>query len=101
MPLPPEGQVAGFDRETAENVFRAMVFAADLAASRPGPPSTIRNPDGSQQGETAHEFVVRVVRTAFFHALEQNLVVFPADIAKTLDDWIPAERVGTDDRPQS
>ena len=102
MPLPPDGQIAEFDRETAENVLRAALFSADLEESRPGPPSSIRNPDGSQQGETRHEHTVRVVRTAVFHLLEQNLVVFPPDIAETLNDWIPAERVGTDDgQPQS
>jgi hypothetical protein len=96
MPLPPDGQVAEFDKGTAENVFRSIMFTADLEGGRPGPPSTIRNPDGSQQGETMHEYTTRVVRAAFFHALEQNLVIFPSDVAETLDDWIPAERVGKD-----
>jgi hypothetical protein len=96
MPLPAEGETALFDSGTAENVLRAAVFAADLEASRPGPPSTIRNPDGSQQGETGHERTVRIVRTAVMHLLEQNLVVFPDDIEETLNDWIPAERVGRD-----
>jgi hypothetical protein len=63
---------------------------------KPGPPSSIRNPDGSVQGETLHEYTVRIVRTAVMHLLEQGLVVFPPDIAETLDDWIPAERVGRD-----
>ena len=46
--------------------------------------------------------MARIVRTALFHLLEQNLVIFPDDIAETLNNWIPVERVGTDDaQPQS
>jgi hypothetical protein len=97
VPLPPEGQVAEFDKMTAQNVIRAAVFAASSEALRvPTPLSSIRNPDGSRQNETRAEHDHRIVRTAVMHLLEQNLVVFPPDIKQTLDDWIPAERVGRD-----
>jgi hypothetical protein len=96
MPLPPEGRVAEFDRETAENVVRAAMLAANTEAVKPRPVSRVRNPDGSAQGETMAEHDSRIVRTAVMHLLEQNLVVFPPDIAETLDGWIPAERAGND-----
>lgn len=97
MPLPLEGQVTPFDRAVFKDVLRAALFAADGEALRvPTPLSSIRNPDGSLQNETGHEHTARLVRTALLHLLEQNLVVFPPDIKATLDDWIPAERVGTD-----
>jgi hypothetical protein len=70
--------------------------ASGEALRVPTPLSRIRNPDGSLQNETLAERDSRILRTALFHLLEQNLVVFPADIAETLDGWIPAERVGTD-----
>jgi len=62
----------------------------------PAPLSSIRNPDGSLQNETQAEHTRRVIRAALLHLLEQNLVVFPDDIAETLNDWIPVERVGRD-----
>lgn len=97
MPLPPDGQVAEFDRDVFKDVFRAAMFAADGEALRvPAPLSRIRNPDGSLQNETGHERTARIVRTVLLHLLEQNLVVFPGDIVDTLDGWVPAERVGTD-----
>lgn len=97
MPLPPDGQVAEFDRGVFQDVLRAAMFAADGEALRfPAPRSRIRNPDGSLQNETGHEHTARIVRTVLLHLLEQNLVVFPPDIKETLDGWIPAERVGKD-----
>jgi hypothetical protein len=97
MPLPPDGQVAEFDRAVFRDVLRAAVFAADGEALRvPAPLSSVRNPDGSPQNETRAEETRRLVRTALLHLLEQNLVVFPDDILDTLDGWIPAERVGRD-----
>jgi hypothetical protein len=62
----------------------------------PTPLSSIRNPDGSLQNETRAEHDARIIRAALMHLLEQNLVVFPPDIAETLNDWIPVERVGQD-----
>jgi hypothetical protein len=97
MPLPDDGQVAEFDHDVAGNVVRAAAMAASSEALRiPTPFSSIRNPDGSLQNETQAEHDGRIVRTAVMHLLEQNLVVFPPDIEETLDDWIPAERVGRD-----
>lgn len=94
--LPPQGQVAEFDRNVARDVLRAARFAADGEAARPGPPSRIRNPDGSLQPETMSERDERIVHAAVMHLLEQNLVVFPDDIEETLNDWIPVDRVGRD-----
>jgi hypothetical protein len=71
-------------------------MAASMAAWGPVPYSSVRNPDGTRQHETPAEHDNRIVRTAVLHLLEQNLVVFPPDIKETLDDWIPAERVGRD-----
>jgi hypothetical protein len=94
--LPPEGQVAEFDRETAENVVRAAAMAASLESLKVPPASHVPAPNGGIQSETMAEHDGRIVKTAIMHLLEQNLVVFPADIRETLDDWIPAERVGHD-----
>lgn len=97
MPLPPEGQVAEFDRQVAEDVIRAARFAADGEVScKPVPFSSVRNPDGSRQSETQSERDNRMVRAAVLHLLEQNLVVFPPDIRQTLDGRIPVDRVGKD-----
>jgi hypothetical protein len=97
VPLPPDGQVAEFDRGIAEAVLRAACFAADGEISRkPVSFSSVRNPDGLWQPETASERDSRMIRAAVFHLLEQNLVEFPADIKETLNDWIPTDRVGKD-----
>lgn len=96
MPLPSEGQVAEFDREIARDVIRAASMAASLEALKVAPASHVPAPDGGIQSETMAEYDSRIVRTAVMHLLEQNLVIFPPDIAETLDDWIPADRVGSD-----
>jgi hypothetical protein len=97
MPLPPNGQVAEFDRKIAEDVIRAARFAADGEVSRkPAVFSSVHSPDGSWQRETQSERDNRMVRAAVLHLLEQNLVIFPDDIAQTLDAWIPVDRVGRD-----
>jgi hypothetical protein len=88
--------MAEFDRVIAADVIRAASMAASGEALRPAPVSSVRNPDGSVQGETMAEHDGRIVRTAVMHLLEQGLVVFPPDIAVILDDWIPADRVGKD-----
>jgi hypothetical protein len=88
--------MAEFDRAAAADVIRAANFAASAEDMKPVPVSSVRNPDGSPQRETLAEHDNRIVRTAVMHLLEQGLVVFPPDIAELLDDWIPAERVGTD-----
>jgi hypothetical protein len=94
--LPPDGEVAEFDRDIARDVVRVAAMAASAEALRPTPVSRVRNPDGSAQGETMAEHDARIVRTSVMHLLEQELVVFPGDIKGKLSDWIPAERVGTD-----
>jgi hypothetical protein len=43
------------DGEALDRLTHMAMFAADGEAMKPGPPSSIRNPDGSQQGETPHE----------------------------------------------
>jgi hypothetical protein len=88
--------MAEFDRGTATAVIRVADFAADTEAMKTTPASSVRNPDGSQQRETAAEHTSRIVRAAVMHLLEQGLVVFPPDIEEKLDDWIPVGRVGTD-----
>lgn len=88
--------MAEFDRAVAADVIRAANFAASAEDSKSVPVSSVRNPDGSPQRETPAEHDSRIVRAAVMHLLEQGLVVFPPDIAEVLDDWIPAERVGTD-----
>jgi hypothetical protein len=88
--------MAEFDRAVAADVIRAANFAASAEGMKPVSVSSVCNPDGSPQRETPVEHDSRIVRTAVMHLLEQGLVVFPPDIAGLLDDWIPAERVGTD-----
>ena len=80
------------DPEVMKDILRAAGFAADHEAMKPGPPSRIRNPDGSAQGETAVEFTTRIVTAAVMHVVEIGLLEVPADIASRLDDWLPANR---------
>jgi hypothetical protein len=88
--------MAEFNRDQATAVIRVAGFAADTEAMKTTPASRVRNPDGSQQGETMAEHTSRIVRAAVMHLLEQGLVVFPPDIEEKLDDWIPVGRVGQD-----
>ena len=63
------------DGEVLDRLARNAMFAADGEAMRPGPPSRVRNPDGSQQGETGHERTGRVVRAALRMLLANGLVI--------------------------
>jgi hypothetical protein len=57
-----------------ERLMNNAMFAADSEALKKGPPSRIRNPDGSQQGETPHERTTRVVRAALRMLLANGLI---------------------------
>lgn len=86
------------DPEIMKSILWAAIMAADLEALKPGPPSHIRNPDGSQQGETAAEFTKRIVTTGVMHVVEIGLLTVPDDIATRLDDFLP---VGREDEPEN
>jgi hypothetical protein len=62
------------DPAEVDAVLRVAMFAADDAALSPGPPSRIRNPDGSPQSETGHERTQRIVRAALRMVLANGLV---------------------------
>jgi hypothetical protein len=62
------------DGEALDRLTHLAMFAADGEAMKPGRPSSIRNPDGSQQGETGHERTVRVVRAALRMLLANALI---------------------------
>jgi hypothetical protein len=70
------------DTEVLEQLTHNAMFAADDEAMKPGPPSSIRNPDGSRQGETPHEHTTRVVRAALRMLLANGLVTAAAP-----EDW--------------
>lgn len=65
------------DAALLDELTRQAVFAADSEALRTGPPSKIRNPDGSQQGETGHERTVRVTRATLRMLLANGLITSP------------------------
>ena len=93
-PHNPLGHVnAQFDQDAARNIVRMAVFAADAEAMKPPPVSRIRNPDGSAQSETRHEYTVRIAETAIMYVLEMSLVVMPDDIDTRLDRFLPAQRM--------
>jgi hypothetical protein len=79
----------GFDRELAGEIARAAFLAADLS---PGPPSPVRNPDGSQQGETRAELIRRTVTATVAYLLETGLVVIAPDAGRCLDGPLPLPR---------
>lgn len=70
------------DGEVLDALTRQVMFAADLEWFKPGPASSIRNPDGSVQGETGAERMRRIVRAALRMALANGLVT-----AVPLDEW--------------
>jgi hypothetical protein len=68
------------DTELLDGLTHNAMFAASGEAMKPGPPSSIRTPDGWQQGETPHEHTKRVVRAALRMLLANGLItVTPAD----------------------
>jgi hypothetical protein len=83
---------APHDPDLAREIVRAGVLAADMEALKPGPASTVRNPDGSSQRETPAEYVRRIVGTAVMHLIEQGLLVIPDDAADRLEAGIPIAR---------
>lgn len=62
------------DSGLLDQVTRHAMFAADAEAMRAGPPSRIRNPDGSPQGETGHERTGRIVRASLRLLLANGIV---------------------------
>ncbi|HEX3388840.1 MAG TPA: hypothetical protein VHT94_07365 [Streptosporangiaceae bacterium] len=62
------------DSDLLGELTHQAVFAADAEAMRAGPPSRIRNPDGSRQGETGHERTTRVVRAALRMLLANGII---------------------------
>ena len=80
------------DAEMLDQLLHQAMFAADGEAMKPGAPSRIRNPDGSQQGETAHEHTVRVVRAALRMLLANGLVA-PAP-PESWPEWVVLDAPG-------
>ena len=88
----PPWENAEFDQETAHNLVRMASYAVDAEARKPRPVSRVRNPDGSEQGETAVEFTGRLTETAVLYLLEMGLLVIPEDIGERLEQFFPMER---------
>jgi len=89
-----EWRNAEFDMDTALHIIRDYgLFVAGDEAMKPGPPSRIPNPDGSQQGETQHEFISRVVEYTVLYLLEMGLLAIPGDIAERRDQYLPLQRM--------
>jgi hypothetical protein len=62
------------DSDLLGELTHQAMFAAGAEAMKPGPPSRIRNPDGSQQGETLNERDTRVVRAALRMLLANGII---------------------------
>jgi hypothetical protein len=94
-PLFPEWRNAEFDKDTALHIIRDYgLFVADHEALRlPPPVSRIRNPDGSEQPETQHEYVSRVVENTVLYLLEMGLLVIPDDIEQRGEQYFPLQRM--------
>jgi hypothetical protein len=89
----PDFQFSEFDRGLAAEIIRAADFAVGMEVTKPGPPSRIRNPDGSIQGETPAEFSHRLTETAVLYLLETGLLVIPRDIETRLERPLPIKRM--------
>lgn len=88
-PIPPRLPVT----DDLGAIIRLAVGAADLELlCQPTPVSSVRNPDGSAQGETAAERTRRIVETAIMYAIENDLLLVPKDTAERLDEYFPAQR---------
>lgn len=77
--------------------LRAIIRLCDGAADHellctPVPASSVRNPDGSEQPETAAERTRRITETVIMYAVENGLLLVPADIAERLENYFPAQR---------
>jgi|SRR5450755_2603461 len=87
--IPPRQELTGDLRA----ILRLACGAVDYELlCTPTPVSSIRNPDGSPQGETGAERTRRIVETAIMYAVENGLLVMPIDITNLLDDYFPAQR---------
>jgi hypothetical protein len=84
-------QTRTYDHELADHVIRFGVLAADSEARKPGPASTVPNPDGSMQRETEAENSQRVIGAAITCLLEQGLLMIPDDAAERMDAGIPLD----------
>lgn len=78
-----------YDQELARQVIRFGMFTADMEALKPRPVSSVRGPDGRAQGETAHEFVKRVVSTTITHLLDTGLLAIPGDARERMEQGVP------------
>jgi hypothetical protein len=91
--FPDQWANAEFDREKADALIRASMFAAGDEAMKPSPQSRVRGPGGEAQGETRAEYDRRIVGTAVLYLLEMGLLVIPADVDQRLDDCLPLARM--------
>ena len=82
-------ETPAYDPDVARTVIRYGVFAADMEALKPRPVSSVRNPDGGPQGETAAEFTRRIITTAITHLLDNGLLAIPDDAEARMDEGIP------------
>jgi hypothetical protein len=80
------------DGKLLDQLTHQAVFAADSEALRPGPPSRIRSPDGSEQGETGHERTVRMVRATLRMLLANGLITVVAP--ENWPEWIVLDPPG-------
>lgn len=78
-----------FDQDMADEILRLAVMSADMEALKPRPVSSVPNPDGSAQYETASDYTRRIVRAAILAMLEQGLLVIPADAEERMERGIP------------
>lgn len=77
------------ERTLLDEIIHTAVLAADMEAMSAGPPSRIRNPDGSAQGETQAERTRRLVNTAIRHAVDNGLLQVAPDAEQRFYQGIP------------
>jgi hypothetical protein len=74
--------------ELLDEVIRMAVMAADMEALGPVPRSSVRNPDGSIQGETEAERTRRLVNAAIRHSVKSGLLMVAPDAEARLEGGI-------------
>jgi hypothetical protein len=85
-----------------EMIIRAGVLAADMELlDNPAPVSTVRNPDGSLQGETSAERTRRTVSAAIGYLVELGLLQVTDHAALVLEVPLPMRGGSEIDDPES
>lgn len=78
------------DTQALDAIIHFGAMAADHELlNKPVPVSSVRNPDGTAQHETAAERTRRIIATAVTHLVDAGLLTVPDDIGERLEQPIP------------